>query len=183
MNKTIFRFKFLDMPVSVPRSAQVGTLILVIIGTAIALIFTDLTPLDALIAGILMMIIHWLSDFVHQYGHFFAAKRVQKPSTGLKLWWILGTTRYPSDEGDLSPQIHAKRAIGGPIASTLLLLLFIVLWIGFQSKGGVLQLLLAWGIFLNAGVFVSGSLIPASLGWFNNDGAILLRSWREIRAK
>lgn len=179
MNKTIFRFKFFDMPVSFTRSAQYGTLILVIICTILALFFTDLTPLDALIAGILATVIHWLSDFFHQYGHFFAAKMVGKPSIGLRTWWVLGTTRYPQDEGELLPQTHIRRAIGGPMMSLIVLILFLLLGAFFWSMGGMLQFLIAWGIFINLAVFTVGALIPLTIGGFNTDGATLLEQWRK----
>jgi|GEM_PF-2112988 len=183
MNKTIFRFKFFDMPVSVPRSGLIGSIILDVICTILALIFTNLTPLDALIVGILATSIHWFSDFIHQYGHFFAAKQVGKPATGLRVWWILGTTRYPENEGQLSPQTHAKRAIGGPVASAILLIIFLILWCFFGATGGALQFLLAWGIFINFFVFFAGALTPVSIGWFSTDGATLLQSWQQMREK
>ena len=178
MNKTIFRFKFFDMSVSVTRSAQYAFLILVLICTVLAVFFTDLTPLDSLMAGILATIIHFLSEFFHQYGHFFVAKQVGKPSIGIRTWWFLATIRYPQDEGELPPQLHMRRAIGGPIMSTLVLIVFLLLWAFFWSVGGMLQFLIAWGIFLNIAVFTLGALTPLTIGSFNSDGAILLREWR-----
>lgn len=180
MNKTVFRFKFFDMPVSFTRSAQYTTLILLVICTILAVIFTDLTPLDSLIAGILAVVIHWLSDFFHQYGHFFAAKQVGKPSLGLRTWWFLGTTRYPQDEGDLPPPLHIRRASGGPIMSTLVLIVFLLLGAYFWSVGGMLRFLIAWGIFLQVAVFTLGALTPLTIGNFSTDGAILLREWRRF---
>lgn len=181
MNKTIFRFNFFDMPVSVPRSAQIGILILVIICTALAVYFTDLTPLDSLIAGILATVIHWLSDFLHQYGHFMAAKWSGKPSSGLRLWWILGTIRYPRDEGDLPPALHIRRAIGGPVMSMLVLIVFLLLWNMVGSYSPMAGFLLAWGIFVQLVVFTLGALTPVSIGNFNTDGATILKALLEMR--
>ncbi|MEO1290748.1 MAG: hypothetical protein AAFV93_23650 [Chloroflexota bacterium] len=179
MNKTIFRFKFFDMPVSVARSAQIGTLILLILGTALAIFTTNLTPLDAFIAGILMTIIHWVSDLFHQYGHFVAAKQTGYRSTGTRLWWILGATRYPRNEKKLSHAIHVRRAIGGPIASLIILILFMGLGTALWNYTALSRLLVAWGIFINAVIFVGGALIPLKIGGLTTDGMILWRAWRQ----
>lgn len=178
MNKTVFRFKFFDMPVSFTRSGQIGTAILIVICTILAVIFTDLTALDSLIAGILAMIIHWLSEFFHQYGHFFAAKQVGKPSIGIRTWWVLAATRYPQDEGELVPQIHIRRAIGGPITSVIVLIVLLILAALFWSMGGMLQFLIGWGIFIQIAIFILGALVPLKIGGLTTDGAILLREWR-----
>ncbi len=181
MNKTIFRTKFFDMPVSVPRSALVGFLLMVIVCTVLAVYFTNLTPLDALIAGVLATIIHFLSDVLHQYGHFIAAKLTGKASSGLRLWWILGSIRYPDDEGELPPALHIRRAIGGPIMSLLVLIVFLILWMLAGSYSPMTTFLLVWGIFVQAAVFVLGAITPVSIGNFNTDGATILQALLEMR--
>ncbi|MGJ3239353.1 MAG: hypothetical protein ACFE0Q_11655 [Anaerolineae bacterium] len=180
-NQIVMRFSFFDMPVRVQRSAQLGVIIMLVICTALALYFTDLTLLDSLVAGVLATLIFWLSDLVHQYGHFFIAKRIGKPSTGLTLWWVLGSTTYPRDEGRLTPQTHIKRASGGPIASVLFVLLWGSVALAFWSVGGMLQFLIGWALYVQIIVFTLGALTPITMGGFNSDGAIILQSWRNLR--
>lgn len=179
MGKTIFRAKFFDMPYSVSRSTQISFGVMVILCAMLAGFLTDLTPLDALIAGIITTFIYYFSEVVHQYGHFFAAKQTGKPSTGLRLWFILGTTLYPSNEGQVKPSIHMRRAIGGPIASLILLIIFLFLGSFLWAFSDMARFIVGWGIFVNSVWYIGGALIPMQYKNFTTDGMTIWKAWRD----
>lgn len=183
MNKTIFKFKFINMPVTVVRSALFGSIGLLVLTTALAVFFTDLTPLDALIAGLLATFLHWFGEVLHQYGHFLAAEFVDKPSTGVRVWGILGTTLYPKNEGQVLPIAHIRRAIGGPIMSFFVLNAFILLAVVFWSVSDMFRFLVAWAIFEHIAIYTVGALIPVKIGNFSSDGGTILTYWRQKQAQ
>jgi hypothetical protein len=182
MEQEIFKFKFGNMPVSVLRSAAIGSLILMISLSIAALFLTSLTALDVIIIGIIGTLLHWLGELIHQYGHFFAAKRVGHPSTGVELWWLLGSTRYPANEGKLLPQIHIRRALGGPIASAIFsVIITIISFVWLRGVSEASDFLAVWMMLENWLIFTIGALFPPiSIGFFSNDGATI---WQQVRQK
>ncbi|MCA9915235.1 MAG: hypothetical protein KC496_17900 [Anaerolineae bacterium] len=183
MKKEWFSFTFFGVPVLVRRSALVGSAILLILLTAAAVAFTALTPLDALIAGILATLLHWLGDLVHQYGHAMMAKRVGHPMRGLILAWVLVFSHYPRNEPEIAPELHMQRAIGGPIASAIVAAVAGLLALWMVPMGGMAAFL-AWFFLLeNLVVFAIGGLFPpVYLPFFCNDGGSILHWW-QIRRK
>ena len=75
---------------------------------------------DVVIGAVMAVVLHWASEFVHQLGHAWAARRVGYPMTGIRFWGVLSTSLYPSDELPLPAALHIRRALGGPMASLLL---------------------------------------------------------------
>ncbi|GAB4112831.1 MAG: hypothetical protein Fur005_33070 [Roseiflexaceae bacterium] len=129
----------------------------------------------AIIAALVAVALHWLSEIGHQYGHAWVAQRVGYPMLGIRLGtlWVLSTSIYPANEPTLPAAIHIRRALGGPIASLLLSLIGGVLVLALQPLG---QPFVIVGLFFaleNLLVFAIGSLIP--LGF--NDGSTLLYWW------
>ena len=185
MEKEFFKFKFFDMPVAVRQSAVYGSLIIMIVLTIAAIAFTNLTILDAIITGIIGMLLHWLGDLVHQYGHFFAAKQLKYPSTGIVLWWVLSTTLYPKNEDVPSPLIHMRRAIGGPIAGFILAVVFTiisVLWLLNYSEFS--RFIAIWGLLDYWGVFTIGALFPPlKIGPLATDGWIIWKNLQKQSSK
>lgn len=125
----------------------------------------------ALLGGFIASVLHVCSEVVHQLGHAGAARATGYPMTGIRLWWMLGTSMYPADEPPLDAAVHIRRALGGPSASALLTLVALVLW-------QVLQVTTPeWSwvglVFLvdNLLFFTMGSFLP--LGF--TDGSTLLR--------
>jgi len=178
INKTVFRSKFFDMPFSGARSAQIALSVMVIFCTILASILTTLTPLDALIAGLIATFIFFASDVVHHYGHFLAAKQVGKRAIGVRFWWLFGTTRYPPNEGELTPTIHIRRAIGGPIISMVVLIGFLFLGSFLWRFSDMARFIIGWGIAVNAVWYVLGALIPIGFANFATDGMTILRAWQ-----
>lgn len=177
--RIIGRFKFVTMPVTIERSAQISTFVLLIVTIAIAVYLTHLTPLDCLILGLLMTALHWLGELLHQYGHYLMAEYIGKPATGTRLWWVLSITEYPSREQGVTPTMHIRRAIGGPIMSLFVLVGVLILAILFWNTGESLRLLLGWIIFEHVTIFVGGALMPLRMGNFSSDGGTILYYLRQ----
>ena len=130
---------------------------------------TTLTTIEALIAALGIAVAHVINEYLHQYGHALAARRVGYPMKGIRFWWIFGQSRYPRDEGELPAKIHVHRALGGPIFSALVSILYgsVAMIMGDDNLLGVI----AWGAFLdNLLIFTLGALLP--LGF--TDGSTLL---------
>ena len=129
---------------------------------------------EAVLGGLIGVVIHWASDFLHQFGHVVAARSTGYPMIGLRFWGVFSTSLWPSDEPDLPGRIHIRRALGGPIVSILLgLLALVVAWLLGRQAG------LAWWLAIFAVVdnllfFGLGAFLP--LGF--TDGSTILHWWR-----
>jgi len=134
-------------------------------------------PANALLGAFILVALHWVNETWHHYGHFYAARRTGFPMDGVRLGTALlvfGTSIYPDDEQEISPNVHISRALGGPIANAILglvgalaTILLVALHSHFVWVGLVFTL-------ENLMVFVLGNFLP--LGF--NDGSTLLRWYR-----
>lgn len=149
----------------------------VLIGTALVIaIWTPVTALVfgvpwglALLAGLFAALLHWLSEFIHQLGHAWAARRVGHPMRGIRFWGVLSSSIYPSDEGDLMAGVHIRRALGGPLFSLILSILGGLLLLTSSELAPVWRSLL-WFFFIeNFVVLTLQIFVP--LGF--NDGGTL----------
>src|SRR5690348_5018426 len=74
-------------------SAIAGSLILwallSVIGVAL-----DLSPVAAVVGGLIAVLLHWLGETVHQLGHAWAARRTGHPMIGVRFWWVLSASIY-----------------------------------------------------------------------------------------
>jgi hypothetical protein len=176
----VFSFKFGSIPVSVTRSAVIGTVVLVVILTIAALSLTHLTPLNSFIAAIIGTALHWFGCLVHQYGHFVTAKRTGYPATSARLWTILGTVLYPPNEPVLPPGIHIQRALGGPIASLILAVIsgvIITVWLWSISEFS--RFVSTFVLIDYIGLFAVGSLFPPlTFSFLTTDGGTI---WQQVR--
>src|SRR5690606_27358549 len=107
---------------------------------------------------------------------------VGHPSTGVVLWWLLGSTRYPATEGKLLPQVHIRRALGGPIASAIFaLFVTIISFVWLRRLSEATDFLAVWLMLDNWLVFTIGALFPPlNIGIFSNDGGTI---WNSLRNK
>jgi len=101
-------------------SAIVGSMLLWVVLSGVAILWLKLPFAMAVISGLVPAVLHWASEVVHQWGHVWAARRVGYPMTGIRFWGVLGTSLYPPDKVSLSAAIHIWRALGGQVASLLL---------------------------------------------------------------
>ena len=99
----------------------------------------------ALFGALVTVVLDAFVILVHQLGHAWMAKRTGWPMAGIRFWSIFSTCTYPPDEPELPPEVHLRRAVGGPVASFLLGLVTIVpaLWL-VSKKGFARFLALFW---------------------------------------
>lgn len=144
--------------------------------SVIALVVLGMPLGTALLVGLIVMLLHWTSEVVHHIGHASAARRTGYPMQAIKLGGIQGylaLSSYPTDEPTLPDAIHVRRALGGPIASFLMAVVF-----------GVIALLLRgpfwWAaifLFVENLIFAVQVFIPLGK-LLDNDGNTLYRWWR-----
>ena len=163
--------RIFGLHISADRTALPCTLLLwMALSLAAGLLFR-LSLADALIAGVAATLVHWFSALWHDAGHVIAARMTGHPMTGLRLWTVFAINQYPADEGELPAKVHVRRALGGPIASLVLTMIFAVLLFAVPQATALWWLVL-FGFLLNALVMTSQAIAP--LGF--NDGATL-RQW------
>lgn len=176
--KKQFSFRFINVPVEFTQDGLIGSVILWVLLLIAALVLTDLTPLDAIIAGFFGVVIHWLLECAHQYGHYLAGRSVGYPMQKMKTWWIVMMGLYSRDEPELAPTIHLRRALGGAILSGILGIVLFVLAAMLWQVGGMLRFWLGYALLLDIGVMTIGAFIPIKLGDFMTDGATILHYMR-----
>ena len=156
------------------NSALIGSAVLWIVLAALAVIFLSMSIIEAVALGLIGIVLHWVADISHQLGHARAARATGHPMVGIRLWGLLSSSIYPPDEPPLPPQVHIRRALGGPILSLILAVIsgLLVLVLPANSLFWLLALFFAAENFL---VFTLGSFLP--LGF--TDGSTLLRNLRK----
>lgn len=128
---------------------------------------------QALLFSLGAILIHWISEFWHHFGHWLAGKAAGYPMNGLLLVYVLAVGRYPEDEPELPARIHMQRALGGPLASLLLTLAAGIALGRLWPGGGLPAYLSAVALLDNLLVFTLGALLP--LGF--TDGSTLMYWW------
>ncbi|MFN8596931.1 MAG: hypothetical protein U0559_12210 [Anaerolineae bacterium] len=155
---------------SAQPSALIGAIGLWTLLTMLSAVVIPLPIGTAVLGGLLGAIAHFLSELLHQLGHAWAARRTGYPMTGVRYWFVLGTSLYPPDEPALPGRIHIRRALGGPIISMLIGLIATVLTLILYGLAGWLMLFIAVDNFLILGL---GAFLP--LGF--TDGSTILNWW------
>jgi hypothetical protein len=164
--------------ITVIRSAVFGTI--AVYGIAVGLMALASIPIgSALLGGVIIVILHWFSELLHQLGHAWAARRTGYPMIGIRFGalWVFSTSLYPPDEPALPARIHIRRALGGPLYSAgLSALAFIIILLSFGSANA-LWLFVLWFFFLE-NLFVMSLQVFIPLGF--NDGGTL---WHWLRQR
>jgi hypothetical protein len=158
--------------VTADRTALWGMLILwaVFILAGFAL---GLSAAEAVIGGLVAVILQYVGELVHQLGHAWAARRTGYPMVGVRLWWLLGISKYPRDEPELPARVHVQRALGGPFFSVVFAIISGVIFLALQNTSGVIWYLALFLFLDNLLVYALGALLP--LGF--TDGSTLMRWW------
>ena len=161
------------------RSALIGSIALGVIVIGVMAALFNIPIGSALLGGMIVVILHWFSEFVHHVGHAWAARRAGYPMIGIRCGTlgVFATSLYPPDEPPLPAQIHIRRALGGPIFSAWLsAAAFLVILMTARGADAMWEFVL-WFFFLeNLIVMTLQVFIP--LGF--NDGATI---WRWIRQR
>ncbi|MBI5651768.1 MAG: hypothetical protein HZC40_15195 [Chloroflexi bacterium] len=166
----------LEMRVA-PISFLIGSLALWIVLIMIAMSLLAMLWFDALIGSLLAVILHWVGEIAHQFGHAWGARRIGYPMFGIRLGTLglFSTSLYPRDEPPLPARLHITRALGGPLGSFIVSLATGVIVIALDPIGGIARAL-AWFFLLeNFFVFGLGAFLP--LGF--NDGSTILEWWNK----
>ena len=170
------KFTFLtigNIPITTTQPALIVSFALWVIFALIGLIVFDLSVSNSIFGGVAAVLLHWVSDVLHQLGHGWVAKKVGYPMREIRLLHILAASIYPRDEPELPAEIHIRRALGGPPVSFALAILGAVISFLLQGKTGLLYLLAQFVFWENLLVIGVGSLLP--LGF--TDGSTLLEWW------
>ncbi len=163
------------LEISAAPSAFLGSLVLWLGLSVIAIELAQLPAGEAVIGGLAATVLHVLSETLHQLGHARAARRTGHPMSGVRFWGVLASSLYPPDEPPLDAAIHIRRALGGPTSSALVSILAAIILLVLQNidaRGG-LWWVAVYFFLVNLLVFTLGSLLP--LGF--TDGSTLLH-WR-----
>jgi hypothetical protein len=175
---------------TVTRAALLWHLGLAVVCALLAGWLLRLSPGAALLAGLLSALIFFVSEFLHQLGHAWAARAVGHPMRGIRFFSLFGGSVYPSDEPPLPRRVHVLRSLGGFWINVLIGLLLLPAALSAWPNGGVGAWLLAFAVCANLLVLGLGALLPIPVPGGDGgvtDGGALLRHWqaaqREKRAK
>ena len=138
--------------------------------TMLAAVVIPLPIGTAIVGGLSAAVLHYVSETLHQLGHALAAKRTGYPMTGIRFWFVLSTSIYPSDEPSLPGRIHIRRALGGPIVSVLV---GVIAGVIAAVTTGLIGWIIAFVAFDNLVVLGLGAFLP--LGF--TDGSTILTWW------
>jgi len=169
---------FAGLRLSARPSAPLSALALWIILSGVGIGLLKLSWLAAILGAMVAVLLHWLSELLHQLGHAQAARRTGYPMMGIEFWLLLSSSLYPPSEPELPAALHIRRALGGPIASLALTLLASLAALALHGLGGVFWWVALFFFLDNLLVFTLGAFLP--LGF--TDGSTLLY-WNRERKK
>ena len=164
-----------DLLLSAQPLALVGSILLLVFLSGIAIGVLHATLMEALAGSLLAVLLHWICSLAHHLGHAWAARRTGHPMRGIRLgmWGVLATSIYPPDEPSLPAKIHIQRAFGGPLGSFLFSIVALVLALVFRRVNETLGWAGTFFFLDNLLVFTLGPFLP--LGF--TDGSTLLQWW------
>jgi hypothetical protein len=170
---TIYGVKIIARP-----SAIIASIALWAVATEVATAFFHASLAAGIVQGLVVTLIHWLSDLLHQLGHAIAARSTGYPMSGLRLWFLVSSGLYPLDEPELPARTHVRRALGGPIMSLIVTVITGVIALLMRNAGSPYTWIAVFAFLDNFLIFTLGAFLP--LGF--TDGSTLLRLWRERNA-
>jgi hypothetical protein len=170
---TIYGVKIIARP-----SAIIASIALWAVATEVATVFFHASLAAGIVQGLVVTLIHWLSDLLHQLGHAIAARSTGYPMSGLRLWFLVSSGLYPLDEPELPARTHVRRALGGPIMSLIVTVITGVIALLTRNAGSPYTWIAVFAFLDNFLIFTLGAFLP--LGF--TDGSTLLRLWRERNA-
>ena len=171
MNREIRLFSFYGLTVTLIPAFFAGSAILLVLFSLIGTLALGLPVTQSVIGAVLATTLMWMSELIHQFGHAVAARAVGHPMVGISLgrFLFLGGSVYPTDEGDLSPTVHLRRATGGPVASLIVSAILIPIALGLQLSGGMRFAVAGFLFGLNLLVYMMEGLLVVGF----NDGEVL----------
>lgn len=167
--------KLFNLQLSLVPSAWISTIVMWIGLSIVALDGFGFSLTESILAALVAVALHWLSETWHQLGHALAARRTGYPMLGIRFWGVLSTSVYPRDEPTLPAAVHIRRALGGPVASFFVTLIAagLFLLLNVTDVRGRMWYLALFCALENLLVFCLGALLP--LGF--TDGSTILYWW------
>lgn len=162
-----------SLQLSARSSALIGSLFLWAFVFGLGMWVIRLPWGASLMGGLLVVALHWASILIHHLGHAIAARRTGYPMTGVQLWGLLGRSLYPATEPALPGRVHIRRALGGPLASTLLGLAAAMPTLLLRPAAGLIWWLALFVTLDNLVILGPGAFLP--LGF--TDGGTILHWW------
>jgi len=187
MRASLAAFRLFGLRVSISPAGALSFAALVVVTAWLAGWWLHLPLAAAVLAGVLSVLIFFVSELLHQLGHAWAASRTGYPMTGIHFFLMLAASIYPPDEPVLAPSLHVRRALGGFWVNVVVGLLVVPAALALWPRGTellpTLPSLLAWvaafTAVTNILVLGLGALIPLPLpGGGVTDGGTLLKYWR-----
>jgi hypothetical protein len=129
--------------------------------------------IESIVGGLIGTLIHYALDYLHHLGHYLAGKQAGYPMKGIRFWFLLAQSIYPSDEPELPARIHIQRALGGPAFSAVIAVITgVITWL-LMPSGGLPYWLALWAFFESVVFFSLGAFVPLPV----LDGGTLLHYW------
>lgn len=181
MNKSFPLLTLFNVRITVTPLCVINYLILIPPLAWLGLTLRNLTLVEGLIAGVLIIVLMFATENIHQLGHAWAAKSVGYPMIGIRHFsWFSGSI-YPKDEPPLPPQTHIKRALGGFWINLLIGLALAPLAFYLWTLNGVAAYTMAAASVWNFFVLGLGALLPIDINGFTVDGGTILKYWCEMK--
>lgn len=176
-------FKLAGLTVSFDLTAVIGLAIFGVFLAWLAGTLLPLSPSEAILAAVLSLVIHVISEFLHNVGHSIAARRTGYPMTGLNYYLVIAMSLYPEDEGELPPQVHIRRALGGPLFSMVVMVVCLLILLALWNQDGVIRFVAGFAFGVNLVIFSVGALLPLRIpNVFESDGGTILYWLRQQSA-
>lgn len=170
MNRTFNLGETFGLKIRAKPTALLSALLIWIAVSIAGVKLLKLKPEKAIPGGFLAMLIHFLSEWWHQFGHAQAAEQTGYPMQGIEFSGPIARSQYPQNEGVLSAEVHIQRALGGPIFSLMLAIISGLITLALRPFGDPVLLVTIFSFADNLLVFTIGALMP--LGF--TDGSTLI---------
>jgi Zn-dependent protease len=166
------------------RASLVSAGAFVLCGIALAWLATSqsrLSFVDGWLVGAACAVMMAVSEWLHQMGHAWAARRTGYPMLGINFFSVLAASEYPRNEPKLPGRVHIRRALGGFWVNVLIGVLAFAALRVFAITDAALVWILGFTAFYNFIVLGLGAFAPIDIpGVLTTDGASILRHWRKL---
>src|SRR5205085_11709366 len=126
--------RMLGVQTTVGWAALISSLVVGLLAAWLSLWLVRLPLSWALLAGLLSALLFFVSEWLHQFGHAWAARAVGHPMVGIHFFNVFSSSEYPA-EPPLPPATHVKRALGGFWINILLGLLMLPVALSLWPRG------------------------------------------------